>query len=560
LSPDGSFLAVATVTCVRVFSLRRQKGIEKDILRVQRLDVLPELAKDGARLVCISPDSRWLCVVRPNSDILLVRIQPASAQARSRIISNVSKLRRVPRYSRYEKPSHGTLGNFDRTIRTVVFSEDSRILASGDLSGCVDIWLLESVGELLSERPAKKVNQTTSSDDESSDDEDEQPIFDGQRWQLSLRETPIPRLGSGVILMLFRPPRLSQPALLTNGENHSPSGNNICLMVITSDHRLVEFDVQSGKYSDWARRNPKAYLPAEFTSIKDRAMGGIWDSNEGRERLWLYGTSWLWMFDLEQDFPPPENAAAATKDQTGPEASGQLIKSSSLKRKRELDYEEDDIKGKSNSGAGDRISRSQADISLGAKFKKIVGKDESQGEWVSFRVEHQQDIIGEDEDERDDFVGSSDSNFAMLRRDYQGVEKVDSSQSCHNTGMEDTKFFRIGQKATSVAIVIDNSSSNHIRTRNEAVNENIEGGPASPSQQQMMEVEHDTSPQPPRRWWYTFKYRDILGIVQLRSPSESDEDNEEIKPKHGNNHFEVVIVERPMWDVNLPGRYLRDYE
>lgn len=539
-----------------MFCLRRQEGIEKDVLRVQRLDVPPELTKDGARLVCISPDSRWLCVVRPNSDILLVRIQSASAQARSRIFSNVSKLDRVPRYTRYEKPSHGTLGNFDRTIRTVVFSEDSRILASGDLSGCVDIWLLERVGELPSKRPAKNVNRTTSSDDESSDDEDEQPIFEGQRWQLSLRATPIPRLGSGVILMLFRPRRLS---ILTNGESHSPSGNpenNICLMVITSDHRLVEFDVRTGKYSDWARRNPKAYLPAEFTSIKDRAMGGIWDSNEGRERLWLYGTSWLWMFDLEQDFPPPENAAAATEGQIGPGASGQLIKSSPLKRKREWDYQEDDIKGKSNSGAGDSISRSQADISLGPKFQKVVGKDDSQGEWVSFRVERQQDIASE-EDEHDDLVKSSDSNFAMLRRGYQGAEMVDSSQSSHKTGVGDPKFFRIGQKATSVAVVIDNSSSNHVRTAKQAENRNVEGGSASPSQQ-MMEVEHDTSPQLPRRWWYTFKYRDILGIVQLRSPS--NEDNDKFEPRYGDNRLEVVIVERPMWDVNLPGRYLRDYE
>ena len=53
-------------------------------------------------------------------------------------------------------------------------------------------------------------------------------------------------------------------------------------------------------------------------------------------------------------------------------------------------------------------------------------------------------------------MGGTANQSAMLRRDCQGAEKVDSSQSCHNTGMEDTKFFRIGQKARSVAVVTDN--------------------------------------------------------------------------------------------------------
>jgi hypothetical protein len=32
------------------------------------------------------------------------------------------------------------------------------------------------------------------------------------------------------------------------------------LMVLTSEHQLIEFDARDGKLSDWSRRNPKAYL------------------------------------------------------------------------------------------------------------------------------------------------------------------------------------------------------------------------------------------------------------------------------------------------------------
>ena len=48
-------------------------------------------------------------------------------------------------------------------------------------------------------------------------------------------------------------------------------------------------------------------------------------------------------------------------------------------------------------------------------------------------------------------------------------------------------------------------------------------------------------------WWHTFKYRPILGIV----------------PISGDDSFhapEVVLVERPSWDLDLPPRFVGTHE
>jgi len=78
-----------------------------------------------------------------------------------------------------------------------------------------------------------------------------------------------------------------------------------------------------------------------------------------------------------------------------------------------------------------------------------------------------------------------------------------------------------------------------------------------------------------RPWWNTYKYRDILGIVPIHQPYEihreedddddngdGDEQEEDGDDEYdgGEDTLEVAIVERPMWDVALPGRYVKSYE
>ncbi|CCE28183.1 related to UTP4-U3 snoRNP protein [Claviceps purpurea 20.1] len=50
----------------------------------------------------------------------------------------------------------------------------------------------------------------------------------------------------------------------------------------------------------------------------------------------------------------------------------------------------------------------------------------------------------------------------------------------------------------------------------------------------------ETAADEPRKWWITYKYRPILGIVPMASSSED---------------LEVAVVERPIWDVDMAERY-----
>ena len=45
-----------------------------------------------------------------------------------------------------------------------------------------------------------------------------------------------------------------------------------------------------------------------------------------------------------------------------------------------------------------------------------------------------------------------------------------------------------------------------------------------------------------RKWWCTYKYRPILGMVPI-GVQETSTDGEELKP------LEVALVERPPWDL-----------
>ncbi|CAG8924864.1 unnamed protein product [Penicillium salamii] len=508
LSSDGKTLAVATVGEIKLFSLRRRKGDEKGALRIQKIDVPSTLSNEGARLVTISPDGRWLSVVRPNSEIYMARIQPSSTSAdKTQVVPHFARLKRATRHVRHEKASHGSLGDYERTIRSIVFSDDSQLLATGDISGCVDTWALSTAKD--STNGTVKAKESSESDDDSSDDEDEDVEIEGERWSIAAAESPIPRMKSGVTLMSFRPKAAPTQQTLTNGTQQAGQDR---LMVLTSEHQLVEFSARDGTLSEWSRRNPKAYLPAEFRGVKDRAMGCMWDLFEGRERLWLYGASWLWMFDLLQDFPSPEQVeAGATSTEEGKTAV-QLAKAA--KRKREALEDDEEERRKHNTGAGDRIQQSKMDVHFGTKVRKIVGSDESQGEWVALDKERTR-VPGEDDDayEYDDaFAATNESTLARLRRGDGAAPETATPQKGSRKGADKTP------------------------------KKQVDGA-------------NGASAQPARRWWHTYKYRDILGIAPLNTLSGDGSDDQ--GPM---GHLEVAVVERPMWDVELPGRYVKDHE
>lgn len=58
-------------------------------------------------------------------------------------------------------------------------------------------------------------------------------------------------------------------------------------------------------------------------------------------------------------------------------------------------------------------------------------------------------------------------------------------------------------------------------------------------------------------WWHTYKYRPILGIVPLKRGQVKAQT---LGARADMEPLEVALVERPIWDVNLPPRYLADGE
>jgi len=59
----------------------------------------------------------------------------------------------------------------------------------------------------------------------------------------------------------------------------------------------------------------------------------------------------------------------------------------------------------------------------------------------------------------------------------------------------------------------------------------------------------------PAKWWHTYQYRPILGIVPLQNTDQQDGASEEGFPP-----LEVALVERPSWEADLPPRYFADDE
>ncbi|OJD16997.1 hypothetical protein AJ78_02886 [Emergomyces pasteurianus Ep9510] len=589
LSLDGKLLVAATTLEVKMFSLKWRKGDGKPALRAHKIDLPPSVAKHGAKSVTISPDGQWICLVRPSNDIRLARIVSNSdPKENPRILSQLIDLDRIPRQIRH-KEIYGTLGQYERSIRCVTFSEDSKILACGDLGGFIDSWILEDVTESAQTGSVVKVNgKTSSDDDESSDDDDTAAVVEGQRWVQTPSQSPIPSLKAGILLLSFRPSNRIHNKPLANGttDTHvsrpSVSGTDR-LMVLTAEHQLSEFELLKGKLSDWSRRNPKAYLPKEFAILKDRAMGVIWDVNQSRERLWLYGPTWMWMFDLSQDFPSPDDAAA-NNDGLG------ATKTGANKRKRD---DEEGKMPKTNTGAGDRIPVSKSDVGIGRKMRKIVGNDDSNAQWIDLKREEARDeVIEADEHEQyNESSAANDSLLARLRREQSlagpeinwgevedGTDKEPSHHGQHHPNGTSTSFPPSSSMKSQVAfaVMIDNrpqANGDSALPKEEQEKRQTEkperekratlatGIPTNTDCVPGIEVqaqEPSNSAPYQRRWWHTHKYRDVLGIVALDQQGSGPDADQGLG--EGGYNLEVAVVERPIWEVELPGRYVRDYE
>ncbi|KAF2140901.1 uncharacterized protein K452DRAFT_298972 [Aplosporella prunicola CBS 121167] len=494
VSEDGAVLAVSTAAEVKVFQLSARKSENERGLRVRKLDGPSEIQSNGARLVQVSKDGKWLAVITHGNEVFLARLMNDKQDTdKLRIVPRVVELPRLHRKLEYQNSLNGSWGSYDRTITRVAFSEG--VLVVSDIAGYLDSWVVEGNEDSMS--PEYAVAEPAKAEDASSDDEDEDEngpvIFFGQHWIRNPAGHLLPKLDSSALVLSFRPSGNSAPQpngnpavrpTRNNPHPHShelPSGEHR-LLVVTAQHQVYEFDILESKLTEWSRRNPTSDFPAEFRGVRDRAMGCLWDVNETRQRLWLYGSNWVFMFDLASDFSSGQALGEGAAD--SPDAA----------KKRKRGAEEDPLR-KHTSGAGSKVPAREVQ-GVGRKYRKITGIDAST--WVD--LDHAP--AGQDDDDDDGEADEKSNALALLRR---------SASEGADLAADDADE---GQNAAQ--------RKSH---------------------------------------WHTYKYRPILGMVPIsHANGEESGSSKEKSGAQGQTPLEVVIVERPAWDLDLPPRFVGNHE
>ncbi|KAK5082724.1 U3 small nucleolar RNA-associated protein [Lithohypha guttulata] len=508
ISSNGTMVAAATSSGVRLFQIRRSTSASGQAeVRSRPVDLPTALAAQGATVVGFSPDSKWLAAVRLNNVVLMVKvIPPGAAREKPSLHPRVIKLDRKRRKVQAQQES--ALGTYANNISTLSFAPDSRILAVGDLSGAIDTWVLEgheAVGTSETIENGAADSSASEDSDSDSDDETDSRVVHGQQWIRTPAGSQLPSLGSAVLALTFKPSLAlpDHPSRTHGNEGLHPTRHNHhpvapehppvdagYLFAVTANHQVVEFDTINCRLTDWSRRNPNTTFPDQFRKIKDRVMGAWVDlrPSEHIERLWLYGSTFLFMLDVKRDLAKQTGQDLVKVGRLGQHVI-EVPSNHALARNEHIEQQQKSKKRKRNAGAGGEMRYGQkysADIDI-----SIDGDDD-----VSIKVDipsPPESIKQEDDLDDDDMMDIDDE-----------VDKKISGSS-----RQDAVVQKEDQEA-------DSETETQYRSQ-----------PAS---------------------WHTFLYRGIYGLAVLGQAVDND-----AAP-------EVVIVERPMFDVELSPRFMGGQE
>lgn len=498
ISADGSFVVVTTTAGIKAFQLRKLASGE---VAVSKINVPASVAsKGGADSVAISPNGKWVCLSSGVEErVNLIEIVHPEAGEAGKIairpkVTRVARLRRnIPRHELFSG-----LGRYDRRITHIAFSPDSKLLATADLAGYIDTWVLQGPDGASSAAEADEGEQladvdsedSDSSSDEDSDAEEETAAAAAvaHKWVRNPRAKQLPKLPSAPTTLTFSPDVPGAAAVA--GVSVSTEGavaRDYVLFAITASHRLFAFHPLQARLVPWMKRLSPASLPVEYRNIRDVAKGVLWQG----PRVWIYGATFLFMVDTSVEPAVPTNGAA-----TSEESSKAVATQADLalrKRKRSED-----------TGAGNRMELGRI---APQRVQMAVDKAEGDGrEWVDVDMEDAGDdkSRADEEDDNDDETDSEAEAEVGAEAAEAQVAQVD-------------KTAKKGRKQ---------------RKRGDGSGQQVQAAAAQ---------------QP--RWWHTFKYRPILGVVPLASSSSSSASSAVYPP------LEVALVERPGWEIDLPVRY-----
>lgn len=460
ISKDGSILAVSTVAAIKLFHLTSTGS--QDELSIRKIRVPPAMENMGATLLQISPDGQWLCWIQDGTRVLTARIMRNDSADELQITvqprpAKLTRLRRdIPKHVRL-----GGLGSYDRRVAHIAFCPDSSILATADLAGYVDTWVMQQ-GDVQNSASSIEEDDASSDSSDSSASEDEQ-AESGLRWVRNPKAPLFPKLSSSPVVLSF-----SEAALGQSLQGEGSGADDYILLAVTNASRVYTFHPLTGSLTKWSRRNTAWKLPEEIRATRDLIKGVVWQGS----RIWFYGVSFIFMLDISVDYT----------DGTGSnEKKGR-------KRKRGVD-----------SGAGSKMEASHALAPTHVRMS--TGENGKKGEWVDIEmvdIDAQTNgtaVNEDDEDEDEDTDGGELQKFRDHEVQAQAGEGAIAEEGQH------------------------------------------------------------------RKWWHTYKYRPILGVVPLETGGK-DQMNGKKKGKGKASKIpsvlEVALVERPKWDVDMPERYVED--
>ena len=562
ISHGGSLIVASTASGVRVFQLRRVISNGKLSLRTRPIELPPTLGNFGARHVAFSEDGKWLLSIRLDSTILLAKILSSEDPKERPTIH--SKIVRLSHKSR--KQDTKGLGDYSKNISSCVFSSDSRVLAVADLSSSIDAWTLEGQEDLTySSSDDEKSDTSSNSSDTDSDSDDEEldsPIIHGQRWTRTPQDNTFPRLDSAILALTFRPPTHPQPHVDNASIHphatrhtphplaHTPPPTSTSLVAITASHSLIELDILTGKLTPWSRRNPSSLLPPDFTRIRDRVMGVFWDTSHDGQRLWMYGPRWMYMLDLAHDLPGP---VTEEKQATKTSLADQQSSSPGNKRKRRASHAHTNR----GTGAGGHLKTNDRSAigydSFAVKYKG-TGDDEAM---EIVELENRMEPASDDDDDgsiqnnalvrlrrgTDDQAGQRGRDIEMQDPQPKTLKAEGKPVVTHYYTHHYRDIFGVAilssppfvATATTTSAIPNTSSSSSTNNTNTLSPASFYSYATAPSAPPVKDPNGDVA-------------MNDAGALAGQHPERDGESTT-------SNALEIIIVERPLHDIDMPPRF-----
>lgn len=215
------------------------------------------------------------------------------------------------------------------------------------------------------------------------------------------------------------------------------------------------------------------------------------------------------MLDLAQDLPSEKPV-----EQTGMHDTQRPSQGSKPNKKRKREELEAEKLRKRESGAGGPVPLPESYVGIGSHIRKFTSS--KQDEWQMVQLDQTPSRASDDDED----LGLGASSLAHLRRRV----KEENAEDLPVKG-------RMKHQVNGVA--------SHSQEASQSTMSQVNKGSKS-------------------AWFLSLQYRSILGIVPIGGPDDEDSEipSEQVydtaAPQSG---LEVAVIERPLWDVDLPPRF-----